>query len=60
MYQIHKFMEQNKKQILLEPVEKLNEVLLTLEANFDCENENSDKYSFLSTIKGNLTDWAKR
>ena len=51
-------MDQNKKKILMEQVAKLDEVLQTLEANFDCENEIPDEYSFLSIVKGNLADWA--
>ena len=49
-------MDQNKKKILMEQVAKLDEVLQTLEANFDCENEIPDEYSFLSIVKGNLQD----
>ena len=51
-------MDKVKKQLLLEQVAKLDEVLQTLEANFDCENEIPDEYSFLSIVKGNLQDLA--
>lgn len=51
-------MEQNKKEILHEQVSKLEDVLSTLEANFDCENEILDKYSFLSIEKEKLEEFA--
>ena len=51
-------MDYNNKQILLEEVGKLDEILKTLDANFDCENEISDEYSFLGIVKDNLADWA--
>lgn len=47
-------MEQNKKKILLEQVEKIDEVLKTLSVNFDCENDIPDEYSFLTIAKENL------
>lgn len=52
-------MEQNKKELLLEQVAKIDGVLKTLETNFDCENEIHDEYSFLSIVKENLQDILK-
>lgn len=51
-------MDENKKNILLEQVAKLEEVLHTLENNFDLEEEIPDEYSFLSIVKENLKDFA--
>ena len=51
-------MDENKKNILLEQVAKLEEVLHTLENNFDLEEEIPDEYSFLSIVKENLADRA--
>jgi hypothetical protein len=35
-------MEQNKKEIMLEQISKIEDVLKTMQANFDCENEIPD------------------
>lgn len=53
-------MEQNKKNILLEQVQKLESVISTLKANFDCESEIADEYSFLNIVKENLTNLSKK
>lgn len=46
-------MEQNKKQLLLEQANKINEVISTLTANFN-EEDVADEVNFLSIVKGNL------
>lgn len=46
-------MEQNKKQLLIEQANKINEVISTLTANFD-EEVVVDEVNFLSIVKGNL------
>ena len=50
-------MNENKKNILQEQVTKLDEVLQTLEKNFNLEEELMDEYSFLSIVKENLMDY---
>ena len=52
-------MEKEKKELLQQQIEKLNEVLLALDANFDIENEISDEYSFLSIAKQQLEAFAE-
>ena len=52
-------MGDNKKDILKEQIEKLDEVLLALKENFDIENEIPDEYSFLSIVKSNLAEMVK-
>ena len=52
-------MEKEKKELLKQQIEKLNEVLLALDANFDIENEISDEYSFLSIAKQQLEAFAE-
>ena len=47
-------MNENKKNILQEQVTKLDEVLQTLEKNFNLEEELMDEYSFLSIVKENF------
>lgn len=47
-------MEQDKMELLQQQVDKLNEVLKTLESNFDVESDLADEYSFLSIVAGNL------
>lgn len=51
-------MEENKKQLLIEQANKIQEVIATLKANFN-EEEFADEISFLSIVKGNLEDIAK-
>ena len=53
-----KFMEHKKKE-LQQQIEKINEVLQTLEANFDTVNEIADEYSFLSIAKQQLEAFAE-
>lgn len=47
-------MEKDKKELLKKQVAKLDDVLKTLEANFDIESDLADEYSFLSTVTENL------
>lgn len=51
-------MGQNKKEILREQVSKLDDVLSKFEANFDCEKEIPNEYSFLSIVKEKLDNFA--
>ena len=53
-------MNEKKKNILLEQVSKLEEVLHTLENNFDLEEELTDEYSFLSIVKENMQDFVDK
>lgn len=47
-------MEQDKKELLKQQVAKLDEILKTLETNFDVESDLADEYSFLSIVAENL------
>jgi len=49
-------MEKDKKEILIEQVQKLDEVLDALKDNFDINEEMADEYSFLSIVRGNLAE----
>lgn len=53
-------MEKEKKEIIINQVAKINEILQTLERNFDVENEISDEYSFLSIVKQQLEAFAEQ
>ena len=52
-------MEQNKKELLLGQIDKINEVISTLSENFSQE-EVADKISFLSVVRDNLKDWVEK
>ena len=52
-------MEKEKKELLMQQIEKLKEVLLVLDENFDIENEIADEYSFLSIVKQKLEAFAE-
>lgn len=52
-------MNEEKKNILLQQISKLDEVLSVLENNFDIEEELADEYSFLSIVKDNLKEIIK-
>lgn len=52
-------MEQDKKELLVSQIEKLDEILQTLKENFDVEADLSDDYSFLSIVKSNLQEMIK-
>lgn len=45
--------------MLEQQIEKLEEVLLALDENFDIENEIADEYSFLSIVKQKLEAFVK-
>lgn len=52
-------MEQNKKKLLMEQVDKINEVISTLSENF-VQEDIADEINFLSVVSGNLKDWAEK
>ena len=52
-------MKKEKKELLMQQIEKLKEVLLVLDENFDIENEIADEYSFLSIVKQKLEAFAE-
>lgn len=52
-------MEQNKKELLIEQVDKINEVISTLSENF-VQEDIADEINFLSVVSGNLKDWAEK
>ena len=52
-------MEQNKKELLFEQINKLNEVISTLSENFSQEDV-ADEINFLSVVRDNLKDWAEK
>lgn len=51
-------MEQNKKDLLFEQINKLNEVISTLSENFSQE-EVDDEINFLSVVRDNLFKFRK-
>lgn len=51
-------MERNKKDLLFEQVNKINEVISTLSENFSQEDL-ADEINFLSVVRDNLKDWAE-
>ena len=51
-------MEQNKKDLLFEQINKISEVILTLSENFSQEDV-ADEINFLSVVRDKLKDWAK-
>ena len=52
-------MEQNKKELLLEQINKINEVITTLTENFSQEDV-ADEINFLSVVRDKLKDWAAK
>ena len=52
-------MEPNKKDLLFEQVNKINEVISTLSKNFSQEDV-ADEINFLSVVRDNLKDWAEK
>lgn len=52
-------METDKRNILLEQVQKLEEVIQTLSANFD-EEDIADEVNFLHIVKQNLEEWSEK
>lgn len=54
-----KMMEQNKKELLMEQVDKIDEVISTLSENF-VQEDIADEVNFLSVVSSNLKDWVKK
>ena len=52
-------MEQNKKVLLMEQVDKIDEVISTLSENF-VQEDIADEVNFLSVVSSNLKDWVKK
>ena len=52
-------MEQNKKDLLFEQINEINEVISTLPENLPQE-EVADEINFLSVVRDNLKDWAEK
>ena len=52
-------MEQNKKDLLFEQINKISEVISTLSENF-LREEVADEVNFLSVVRDNLKDWAEK
>lgn len=52
-------MEQNKKELLLEQINKINEVISILSENF-LRQDVEDEINFLSVVRDNLRDWAEK
>lgn len=52
-------MEQNKKELLMEQVDKIDEVIPTLSENF-VQEDIADEVNFLSVVSSNLKDWVKK
>ena len=52
-------MEQNKKDLLFEQINKISEVISTLSENFPQE-EVDDEINFLSVVRDNLKDWGEK
>ena len=52
-------MEQNKKDLLFEQINKISEVIPTLSENFSQE-EVDDEINFLSVVRDNLKDWGEK
>lgn len=52
-------MEQNKKELLLGQINKINEVISTLSEDFSQE-EVADEINVLSVVRDNLKDWVEK
>ncbi|MGG6545604.1 UNVERIFIED_CONTAM: hypothetical protein NY100_09300 [Prevotella sp. 15_C9] len=52
-------MEQNKKDLLFEQINKISEVLSTLSENFSQEDV-ADEIKILLAVRDNLRDWAEK
>lgn len=52
-------MEQNKKELLLGQIDKINEVISTLSENFSQE-EAADEINVLSVVRDILKDWGEK
>lgn len=51
--------KQNKKELLLGQINKINEVISTLSENFSQE-EVADEINVLSVVRDNLKDWVEK
>lgn len=51
-------MEQNKKELIFEQINKISAVISTLSENFSQE-EVADKINFLSVVRDAFKDWAE-
>ena len=54
-----RMMEQNKKDLLFEQINKISEVIPTISENFSQEDM-ADEVNFLSVVRDNLKDWAEK
>lgn len=52
-------MEQNKKDLLFEQINKISEVISAISENFSQEDM-ADEVNFLSVVRDNLKDWAEK
>lgn len=52
-------MEQNKKELLFEQINKISEVISTLSEDFSQEDV-ADEINFLSVARDNLKEWAEK
>ena len=52
-------MEQNKNDLILRQIDKINEVISTLSENFS-QRDIADEINFLSVVRDNLKDWAEK
>lgn len=52
-------MEQNKKELLFEQINKISEVISILSKNF-LQEDVADDINFLSVVRDNLKDWAEK
>jgi len=52
-------MEQNKNDLLLRQIDKINEVISTLSENFS-QRDIADEINFLSVVRDNLKEWAEK
>lgn len=52
-------MEQNKKELHMEQVDKIDEVIPTLSENF-VQEDIADEVNFLSVVSSNLKDWVRK
>ena len=52
-------MDEIKKELLLEQVNKIKEVIDTLSNNFTQEDV-TDEINYLAIVRDNLKDWAKK
>ena len=52
-------MEQNKKELLFEQIDKINEVISTLSENFS-QRDVAEEINFLSVVRDKLKDWAEK